>query len=258
MKNPIKKIKDNIIAEEERKAQEQQQRERRLHELEEKRSNKGLFGIGNPVKSVKTKREIKELKEEIGKYNAEKQSRRTWFFYVCIVVTIILFCGIMSFFESESGSKNPTTTSNPVEQILITENAVLITSSDNVSETAQDNLLITTASTEAANITESNAQALDTTSVHVHSYKDATCTTPKTCTSCGETSGSALGHNYSNGSCTRCGTNDPNYVAEDLVWISGNGSKYHSNPNCSGMKNPTQVSKSQAEANGRGPCSKCY
>ncbi|MBR6252866.1 MAG: S-layer homology domain-containing protein [Clostridia bacterium] len=42
-----------------------------------------------------------------------------------------------------------------------------------------------------------------------HTYKAATCTTPKTCTKCGATLGSALGHNYSGGKCTRCGKTQP-------------------------------------------------
>ena len=71
-----------------------------------------------------------------------------------------------------------------------------------------------------------------------HNWKDATCTTPKTCTKCGNTEGSALGHNwtaatcdapktcsrcgategsalthnYVNGYCSYCGAKDPNYV----------------------------------------------
>lgn len=36
-----------------------------------------------------------------------------------------------------------------------------------------------------------------------HSYKAATCTAPKTCTVCGGTQGSALGHTYVLGECTR-------------------------------------------------------
>lgn len=46
----------------------------------------------------------------------------------------------------------------------------------------------------------------------------------------------------------------------EMVWVasSGNGKKYHSNPNCSNMKNPNQVTKEQAIASGKGPCSKCY
>ncbi len=44
-----------------------------------------------------------------------------------------------------------------------------------------------------------------TTPAHTHSWKDATCLAPKTCTSCGATEGAAAGHNYQNGTCTACG-----------------------------------------------------
>ncbi|MCR5694638.1 MAG: hypothetical protein K6G89_06670 [Clostridia bacterium] len=37
-----------------------------------------------------------------------------------------------------------------------------------------------------------------------HSWKNATCTTPKTCSVCGKTEGSALGHTTDDGVCTRC------------------------------------------------------
>lgn len=46
--------------------------------------------------------------------------------------------------------------------------------------------------------------------------------------------------------------------SDPLVWIPNSGSKYHSNSGCSGMKNPHQVSRSQAEARGYEPCKKCY
>ena len=42
------------------------------------------------------------------------------------------------------------------------------------------------------------------------------------------------------------------------VYIPQNGSKYHSNPNCSNMKNPTAISLSEAQARGYQPCKKCY
>lgn len=42
-----------------------------------------------------------------------------------------------------------------------------------------------------------------------HIWRDATCTAPKTCTVCGATEGSALGHSFTNGVCTRCGYYDP-------------------------------------------------
>lgn len=38
-----------------------------------------------------------------------------------------------------------------------------------------------------------------------HNWSAATCTTPKTCSVCGQTEGSANGHNYQNGVCVVCG-----------------------------------------------------
>lgn len=48
--------------------------------------------------------------------------------------------------------------------------------------------------------------------VHHHSYRDADCETPKTCTDCGYTRGSALGHDYAEGVCSRCGNTDATYL----------------------------------------------
>ena len=36
---------------------------------------------------------------------------------------------------------------------------------------------------------------------HVHEWKDATCLTPKTCVTCGETEGTALGHKWQEATC---------------------------------------------------------
>ena len=48
--------------------------------------------------------------------------------------------------------------------------------------------------------------------VHCHSYRDADCTTPKTCMDCGYTRGDALGHDYTEGVCSRCGMIDATYL----------------------------------------------
>ena len=45
---------------------------------------------------------------------------------------------------------------------------------------------------------------------------------------------------------------------EEMVWIPSSGSKYHSNSGCSNMENPTQVTISEAEAMGYGPCKRCH
>lgn len=45
--------------------------------------------------------------------------------------------------------------------------------------------------------------------------------------------------------------------SEAMVYVSRTGTKYHSDPNCSNMKNPSYVSFSDAVAQGRTSCSKC-
>ena len=44
---------------------------------------------------------------------------------------------------------------------------------------------------------------------HVHSYSEATCKAPETCTVCGATNGEKLEHNYVDGVCDRCGAEQP-------------------------------------------------
>lgn len=43
-----------------------------------------------------------------------------------------------------------------------------------------------------------------------------------------------------------------------MVWIPKSGKKYHSNPNCSGMKGPSKVSISEAKSRGYTACKKCW
>ena len=146
--------------------------------------------------------------------------------------------------------------------------------------------IITTTSTEATTTTTAvtDATTQDTTPVHTHSYSSATCTKPATC-SCGETQGSAnghnwtdatcsapktcsvcdttsgltAGHNFSDGKCTTCGKADPDFQQVTTVWIPVNGGqKYHKTASCSNMKNPEQVTKSEAESRGFTPCIRCY
>lgn len=53
-------------------------------------------------------------------------------------------------------------------------------------------------------------------------------------------------------------TTNNNVASGDTVWIPKSGSKYHSNSGCSNMKNPSQVTKSEAEDQGYEPCKKCW
>lgn len=44
----------------------------------------------------------------------------------------------------------------------------------------------------------------------------------------------------------------------ETVWVSATGKKYHRKSSCSNMKNPSQISKSDAINRGYEPCKKCY
>ena len=44
----------------------------------------------------------------------------------------------------------------------------------------------------------------------------------------------------------------------EMVWVPANGGKYHSKSTCSGMKNPVQMTKEDAQAQGIEPCGRCY
>lgn len=44
---------------------------------------------------------------------------------------------------------------------------------------------------------------------------------------------------------------------EGTVWVPRTGSKYHSKPTCGNMKNPSSMSRSEAESRGFTPCKRC-
>lgn len=70
------------------------------------------------------------------------------------------------------------------------------------------------------------------------------------------TTPSTSGSSQSNPSVTVPAQEEP---SGDLVWVPTNGGKkYHSKSSCSGMKEPMQVTKETAEANGYTPCGRCY
>lgn len=47
-------------------------------------------------------------------------------------------------------------------------------------------------------------------------------------------------------------------LQEKMVWVSKSGKKYHSQASCSNMKDPAQISESDAIARGLSPCKHCY
>lgn len=50
----------------------------------------------------------------------------------------------------------------------------------------------------------------------------------------------------------------PESVAETMVWIPRTGVRYHANANCSGMDGPRLVSVTEARDLGYTPCNNCY
>ena len=53
-------------------------------------------------------------------------------------------------------------------------------------------------------------------------------------------------------------SNNAKQINDPYVWIVKEGKKYHSRSDCSNMKSPYQVKKSEAEKMGRGPCKRCH
>lgn len=120
---------------------------------------------------------------------------------------------------------------------------------------------------------------------HIHSFKAATCTAPKTCKSCGETEGSkadhswtdatcnapqkcrtcdakkgtSLGHNYKNGTCTRCGSKDPAY--NNITYILNTHTKKFHYTSCSRLptdnRKDTTLSRDAIIDEGYTPCGYC-
>lgn len=63
---------------------------------------------------------------------------------------------------------------------------------------------------------------------------------------------------YSDDSNSTSKSDQSNTSNSSTVWISHTGTKYHSNPSCSGMTNPSNMTKQEAENQGYSPCKKCY
>ena len=118
---------------------------------------------------------------------------------------------------------NETDTSNTVNNEIADGNT---SDSENKTNTVVDentSATDTTVENKVANETSNTEGTLDP---HTHVWDEGTVVTEATCTeegeraykcSCGETKTEkipALGHNYSNGSCTRCGNEDPDFEAQ--------------------------------------------
>ena len=85
-----------------------------------------------------------------------------------------------------------------------------------------------------------------------HNWQDATCQQAQHCRNCAEEVGEPAGCEYQDGICIYC------EESEVLVWIPQTGERYPTNPDCSNMIDPTEVTITAAQDSGFTPCQKCY
>lgn len=93
-----------------------------------------------------------------------------------------------------------------------------------------------------------------------HSWESATCTSPKMCSVCGETSGYATSHDYSDGYCFYCGTKDPDY--NEISYILNTSSMKFHRTSCSRLptknREDTTMSREEVISQGYDPCGYCH
>lgn len=100
---------------------------------------------------------------------------------------------------------------------------VVVTVTEQTSGTASSEVATSdVTSSDTASVGSKPQTPVESKPPHTHSYSAATCTEAKKC-SCGATEGSARGHDYKEGVCTRCGGKDPDYRTpvgkKDGVWV---------------------------------------
>ena len=109
--NPFQAIKNRMEANAELKNEQQRQRIERLAQLEAEQNRKG-FHIPNPVQSMRTKKEIKQLKKEIATFEQSQRNTKVVIGSSALVVVLICLCLIMATIENSPPSNMPETTDN--------------------------------------------------------------------------------------------------------------------------------------------------
>ena len=106
--------------------------------------------------------------------------------------------------------------------------------------------------------------------VRAHSWKAATCTEPKTCTTCGATEGQANGHSWKEATysapktCTACNTVEGDALEKPSganyhghIYTGGEYSKkFHYKANCAG-KYSHEITWEEVDRRNLGPCGTC-
>lgn len=144
-----------------------------------------------------------------------------------IIISVVFGVGLAGIFLvniiSDNNSIENTTTSSYSEEKTIKERNTSI-STTTTSTTTETTTTTTTTTTSTTTSTETTT---------------STTTTKATTT-------------------TRATTTKNNNSQGRYVWIPNNGEKYHSDPSCSRMKNPSKVTISEAKSAGYTACSKCW
>ena len=93
-----------------------------------------------------------------------------------------------------------------------------------------------------------------------HSWTAATCTAPQKCRTCSAENGSAIGHSYNKGTCTVCGSKDPNYI--DITYVLNTKSMKFHKPSCNRLptdnRKDTTMSRDEVIGAGYNPCGVCH
>lgn len=149
--------------------------------------------------------------------------RRTLGAFVLALMLLLCACGTSTPHTTEAGLTESATLASGQKAPVAAATEETETSPEDVTsepesdstEPSEKPATVPAASVPSANSTVPAASVPPTTSTVPavttcdHDYQAATCTTPRTCTKCGDVMGLALGHEYGGGKCIRCGVDDP-------------------------------------------------
>ena len=150
--NPFQAIKNKIEADAELKNEQQRQRIERLAQLEAEQKRKGLH-IPNPVQSMRTKKEIKQLKKEIAAFEENKRNSKMVLKLVLAWVLLMCFIAVMAILDDKSPANEPL----PSDTLYTQE------TTEFVSSTSLD---VTDTFADTTQVAEDTEAVIDTTEVH--------------------------------------------------------------------------------------------
>lgn len=191
---------------------------------------------------------------------------------ICLSI-ILMFASVSSVPEEPKGDVSSSITSTVVQkdneldissvESFSSKDETLVEDDASSKEDTSSKSEVSSTNSETQQNTASSTESTSSTETHMHTFVAATCTSPEKC-SCGITNGVALGHKYSNGSCTVCGSQDPNYTPPQTntttYVLNTESMKFHL-LSCSWLPdyNREDTTKSREEIINEGyePCKRC-